>query len=79
MEVEPNNDPTQAQVVPVPSEIVGQFSEVRDIDTFTFEAKAKDVLYRDGTFAIRGKPATALTWAQIAAESYVAKNLPKKR
>ena len=45
VETEPNNDPTKAQVVPVPSEVVGQFAEVRDIDTFTLEAKAKDVLY----------------------------------
>ena len=45
VEVEPNNDPTKAQVVPVPCEVVGQFSEVRDIDTFTVEAKAQDVLY----------------------------------
>ncbi len=45
VETEPNNDPTKAQVVPVPSEVVGQFGEVRDIDTFTVEAKAQDVLY----------------------------------
>lgn len=45
VEVEPNNDPTKAQALPVPCEVVGQFAEVRDIDTFTLEAKAKDVLY----------------------------------
>ena len=45
VETEPNNDPTKAQVVPVPSEVVGQFAEVRDIDTFTVDAKTKDVLY----------------------------------
>ena len=45
LEAEPNNDAAQAQTVSVPCEIVGQFSEVRDIDSFTFEAKAREVLY----------------------------------
>lgn len=46
-ETEPNNDSVKAQTVPVPCEIVGQFSEVRDVDRFTIEAKAKEVLSLD--------------------------------
>ena len=45
VETEPNNDSAKAQVVSINSEVVGQFASVQDIDTFTLEAKAKDVLY----------------------------------
>ena len=45
VETEPNNDPAKAQVVSINSEVVGQFASVQDIDTFSLEAKAKDVLY----------------------------------
>lgn len=39
--------------------------------------KATNVVLKDGNFSAKGRPKTALTWAQLAAESYVAKNLPK--
>jgi len=45
VEIEPNNVAAQAQTVPVPSEVVGQFSEVRDVDTYNIDVKAGDVLY----------------------------------
>jgi carbon-monoxide dehydrogenase large subunit len=41
------------------------------------KAKAKDVVFKDGRFFVRGKPGKALTLAQLAAESFVAKNIPK--
>jgi carbon-monoxide dehydrogenase large subunit len=37
----------------------------------------KNVVYRDGKFSVKGKPKNALDWKQLAAEAYVAKNLPK--
>jgi carbon-monoxide dehydrogenase large subunit len=40
-------------------------------------ASAKKVVFRDGKFFVKGKPKVALDWKQLAAESYVAKNLPK--
>ncbi len=40
-------------------------------------ASAKDILFRDGKFSVRGKPKTTLAWTQLAAEAYVAKNLPR--
>ncbi|MBI3849153.1 MAG: xanthine dehydrogenase family protein molybdopterin-binding subunit [Verrucomicrobia bacterium] len=40
-------------------------------------ASAKRVEFRDGKFFVKGRPKKALTWAQLAAEAYVAKNLPK--
>jgi hypothetical protein len=44
-EIEPNNEPAKAQLVSVPSEVIGQFAEAQDVDTFTIDAKAGDVLY----------------------------------
>ena len=40
------------------------------------QTKVKNVELGNGRFFIKGKPKGGLTWAQLAAESYVAKNLP---
>ena len=39
--------------------------------------KPKNVLFKDGTFSVKGSPKKSINWTQLAAESYVAKNLPK--
>src|SRR5262249_50501521 len=39
-------------------------------------AKPKQVVFGRGKFSVRGAPKKSLNWAQLAAESYVAKNLP---
>lgn len=46
-EQEPNDDPKQAQPIQLPIEVAGQFQQEGDIDTFTFQAKAKEVFYID--------------------------------
>jgi carbon-monoxide dehydrogenase large subunit len=40
-------------------------------------APVKRIVFRDGRFFIHGKPKNGLGWTQLAAEAYVAKNLPK--
>jgi hypothetical protein len=44
-EIEPNNEPTNAQKINVPSEIAGQFEKRSDVDQFEFEAKAGQVFW----------------------------------
>jgi hypothetical protein len=44
-ELEPNNTPAAAQVIPVPCEFVGQFQARGDVDFVTFEAKANQVFW----------------------------------
>jgi carbon-monoxide dehydrogenase large subunit len=39
--------------------------------------KAKNVLFRDGKFSVKGSPKKSVTLQALAAESYVAKNIPK--
>ncbi|MEX0818009.1 MAG: hypothetical protein WD070_00400 [Pirellulaceae bacterium] len=46
-EVEPNDDPAQAQLVTVPCEFVGQFYPRGDHDYLQFEAKKGEVFYID--------------------------------
>lgn len=45
MEIEPNDDPTKAQIVAVPCEFVGQFGPRGDQDWIQFEAKAGQVYW----------------------------------
>lgn len=45
LEREPNDEPKQAQAVPAPVEVCGQFQDRGDVDYFTFPAKARDVFY----------------------------------
>lgn len=45
LEVEPNNTPAQAQNIPVPVELAGQFQAKSDVDLYQFEAKAQQVLW----------------------------------
>jgi carbon-monoxide dehydrogenase large subunit len=40
--------------------------------------KPKNVVFRDGKFFAKGKPKKAYSWAQLASEAYVAKNIPRK-
>src|SRR5204863_5093470 len=40
------------------------------------QTKVKNVELANGRFFIKGKPRSGLTWTQLAAESYVAKQLP---
>jgi carbon-monoxide dehydrogenase large subunit len=41
------------------------------------KASPKHIVLRDGKFFVKGKPKVALGWTQLAAEAYVAKNLPR--
>ena len=43
-EVEPNNQPAEAQPISVPAEVAGQFQAAGDIDRYTFEANKGAVL-----------------------------------
>ncbi len=45
LELEPNNQPAQAQKVVPPCEVAGQFNPGNDADWFTFEAKKGDVFW----------------------------------
>jgi len=49
---EPNDEPAAAQVVSVPCDIGGQFSQAGDVDYFRFDAKQGQVLYIE-TYAER--------------------------
>jgi carbon-monoxide dehydrogenase large subunit len=40
-------------------------------------AKAARVVFKQGRFSVKGSPKKSLGWAQLAAEAYVAKNIPK--
>lgn len=44
-EVEPNNEPGNAQKITVPGEFAGQFQKRSDVDQFEFEAKAGQVFW----------------------------------
>ena len=39
--------------------------------------KEKNLIFRAGKFSVKGSPKKSIGWGQLAAESYVAKNLPK--
>jgi carbon-monoxide dehydrogenase large subunit len=39
--------------------------------------KPKNIIFRGGKFSVKGSPKKSIGWTQLAAESYVAKNLPK--
>ena len=45
LEVEPNNVAAQSQKIAVPGEVAGQFQSRSDVDSYTFEAKAKDAYW----------------------------------
>ncbi len=45
LEQEPNDTPAQANKITVPAEIAGQFQASRDVDFFTFDAKAQEVYW----------------------------------
>ncbi len=47
LEVEPNDQPENAQPITVPLEVAGQFQKKSDIDYVVFEAKAKEVFQID--------------------------------
>ncbi len=51
-------------------------AKARQLAAHLLGAKPKDVLFRDGRFFVKRRPKKFLNWAQLAAESYVAKNLP---
>jgi carbon-monoxide dehydrogenase large subunit len=52
-------------------------AKARKLAAHLLKTKEKLVVFKDGRFFVKGKPKTALTLAQLAAESYVAKNIPK--
>jgi len=45
LEAEPNNEPGAAQKISIPGDVAGQFQAKGDVDTFEFEAKAKEVYF----------------------------------
>jgi carbon-monoxide dehydrogenase large subunit len=50
--------------------------KARKLAAHLLKAKAKDVLFRDGKFSVKGKPRNSVGWGVLAQEAYVAKNLP---
>ena len=52
-------------------------AKARKLAAHLLKTKEKNVAFKGGKFFARGKPKNALTLAQLAAESYVAKNIPK--
>ncbi len=52
-------------------------AKAKKLAAHLLKAKEKDVVFKDGRFFAKGKPRSALSLAQLAAEAYVAKNLPK--
>ena len=51
-------------------------SKARRLAAHLLKAKEKDVVFEEGRFFVRGKPKNAVTLQALAAESYVAKNIP---
>jgi hypothetical protein len=56
IEQEPNNDPSKAQLIKLPCEVVGQFYPRDDQDWIAFEAKKGDVLWIELTSQRLGLP-----------------------
>jgi carbon-monoxide dehydrogenase large subunit len=52
-------------------------AKARKLAAHLLGAKEKNVVVKEGRFFAKGKAKTFFTWPQIAAESYVAKNLPR--
>jgi carbon-monoxide dehydrogenase large subunit len=52
-------------------------AKAKKLAAHLLKAKEKDILVKDGRFFARGKAKNALSLAQLAAEAYVAKNLPR--
>jgi carbon-monoxide dehydrogenase large subunit len=52
-------------------------AKARILAAHLLKAPVEQVEFQEGRFFIKGKPENALTWPQLTAESYVAKNLPK--
>ena len=52
-------------------------AKAKKLAAHLLKAKEKDIQVKDGNYFAKGKPKNALTLAQLAAESYVAKNIPK--
>ncbi|HXG48197.1 MAG TPA: xanthine dehydrogenase family protein molybdopterin-binding subunit [Methylomirabilota bacterium] len=52
-------------------------AKARQLAAHQLKAREKDVVFKDGRFFAKGRPKHALTLATLAAESYVAKNIPK--
>jgi len=52
-------------------------AKARKLAAHLLKTKEKNVQFKDGKFFVSGKPKNALTLAQLAAEAYVAKNIPR--
>jgi carbon-monoxide dehydrogenase large subunit len=52
-------------------------AKARKLAAHQLGAKEKNVEFRGGNFFVKGSPKKALGWSTLAAESYVAKNIPK--
>ena len=51
-------------------------AKARKLAAHQLKAKEKEMVFKAGRFFVKGKPKQSLTIAQLAAESYVAKNIP---
>ncbi|HEV8291195.1 MAG TPA: molybdopterin cofactor-binding domain-containing protein [Tepidisphaeraceae bacterium] len=51
-------------------------AKAKTLAAHQLRAKAKDIEFRDGKFFAKGKAKAKLGWTQLAAESYLAKNIP---
>jgi carbon-monoxide dehydrogenase large subunit len=52
-------------------------AKARRLASHLLGAKEKNVEFKQGRFSVKGSPKKTLDWKQLAAEAYVAKNLPK--
>jgi carbon-monoxide dehydrogenase large subunit len=52
-------------------------AKARKLAAHLLGVREKDVEFKQGRFSAKGKPKKAIDWKQMAAESYVAKNIPK--
>lgn len=52
-------------------------AKARRLAAHQLGTKEKNIVFRNGRFFAKGKPKQALTWTHLAAESYIAKNIPK--
>ncbi len=50
--------------------------KARALAAHLLNAPPKSIAFKDGQFFVKGKPKQAVGWGQLAAESYIAKNLP---
>lgn len=75
VEIEPNNNPVTAQVVPIPCVVSGTFGAAGDLDRYQFEAKRGQVYWIEVRAESLGSPADPNLIVQQVAENGQVKDL----